>query len=104
MVRFLRAMQRSPQFEPWLRGLPRPGSNGTLRAVLPQAPAPLKARIYLKSGSMDGVLCYSGYIFPSDPTSDNVITFSVMTNNCEAPVARVRACIMQMITALSSRN
>lgn len=103
MVRFLQAMRGSPHFEAWLRGLPQPGSNGTLRNVMPKAPGPLRSRIFLKSGSMNGVLCYSGYIFPADPASDNVICFSLMTNNCEAPVTEVRGRLMQIISALAGQ-
>lgn len=104
MVRFLQAMRHSPNFEAWLHGLPQPGSNGTMRSVLPNAPEETRSRIFLKSGSMDGVLCYSGYILPSDPSSDNIITFSVMTNNCEARVSTVRSCIMQIVSALAGKN
>ena len=104
MVRFLRAMRKSPHFDTWLRGLPQPGSNGTMRFVMQNTPVEKKQRIYLKSGSMDGVLSYSGYILPSDPASDNVITFSVLTNNCEAPASEVRVCIMRILSALADQN
>ncbi|MBR5700517.1 MAG: D-alanyl-D-alanine carboxypeptidase, partial [Bacteroidales bacterium] len=62
MVRFLSAMRRSPAWNDYLAGLPIPGANGTMRTVLPTLPQETKDRIHLKSGSMNGVLCYSGYI------------------------------------------
>ena len=104
MVRYLRAMRKSPAFDAFLQSLPRPGANGTLRYVMPNAPEEKRARICMKSGSMTGVLSYSGYILPSNPASDDVITFSVFTNNSEAPVSEVRNCIMQILSALADKN
>lgn len=74
-------------------------------------PANLRNRIKVKSGSMNGVRCYSGYILPSGTAahnvtaaSDDIIVFSIMTNNCTAPTWKVRPLLDKMMIALASGN
>lgn len=95
MVEFLNAMQRSDVFQPFLASLPHPG-EGTLSALLPKLEG--RERIRIKSGSMDGVLCYSGYILDSDGTPK--ITLSIMTNNTDAPAKEVRAALARFLSLL----
>ena len=38
----------------------------------------------MKSGSMNGVRCYSGYILPSQEGGEPIV-FSILTNNVTAP-------------------
>ena len=107
LVRYLTAMQASPAFDRFLWSLPQPGGNGTLQYVLRKEPQELKNRIRMKSGSMNGVLCYSGYILPAGwdpakPLKGDIITFSILTNNCNAPVATVREKITKIITLLAA--
>ena len=102
MVEYLRKMQGTPVWKPFLESLPRPGGNGTLKVVLQKAPQELKDRIRMKSGSMDGVLCYSGYILPPDCSTDGgVITFSILTNNCTADFYVVREAITHILELLA---
>jgi D-alanyl-D-alanine carboxypeptidase/D-alanyl-D-alanine-endopeptidase (penicillin-binding protein 4) len=97
--RFLGAMMDSHCFEAFLWSLPYPGGDGTLNYNMKSYPESLRTRIRAKSGSMNGVRCYSGYILPEDyiPGSpvtqeikDRTIIFSVMTNNCTSPNWKVR--------------
>ena len=89
----------------FLASLPSPGAEGsTLKSVLKGDPAEITSRIRMKSGSMDGVLCYSGYILPSDGNAGNVIVFSIMTNNCTAPAASVRAALSRAVALLAGEN
>ena len=85
MADYLAAMEKSPAFEAFLASFPTPG-EGTLRGVLKQAPDPSRYR--LKSGSMNGVLCYSGYILV--PGGRPVIV-SIMVNNCTARTSEIRS-------------
>ena len=101
MVKYLQAMKKSPAFDSFLEALPSPGSDGTLKYLLRDLDPSVKKRIRMKSGSMDGVLCYSGYIIPASGRAQDAIVFSILTNNCDAPVSSVRAKIMSMITELS---
>lgn len=99
--RFLRAMLDSPACDDFIRSLPSPGSGGTLSYVLNGTPAKDRLRIKLKSGSMDGTLCYCGYVFPGKE-GEEVMIFSIMTNNSTASAYRVRKEIEKILRALIS--
>ena len=99
--RFLGAMMDSPCFEEFLWSLPTPGGNGTLSYNMKGYPESLRSRIRVKSGSMNGVRCYSGYILPAgfsfaqgkeipQEIKDDIIIFSILTNNCVSPSWKVR--------------
>lgn len=85
MADFLTAMEGSPAFEAFLASFAAPG-EGTLRGLLKNAPDP--SRFRLKSGSMDGILCYSGYILVP---GGRPIVVSLMVNNCTAKPSAIRA-------------
>lgn len=76
---FLQAMTSSPEFSRFVSSLPAPGSGGTLQGVMPGYDKGITSKFRLKSGSMSGVKCFSGYIFPEDGGEPAV--FSVMINN-----------------------
>ena len=101
MVEYLQQMSRSGAWAPFLQSLPYPGGNGTLRNVLRNYPNFLRRRIRMKSGSMDGVLCYSGYILPPAGVPGEPITFSIMTNNCTGEFADVRELITKILVLLA---
>lgn len=102
--RFLGAMMDSPCFEEFLWSLPYPGGEGSLSYNMKGYDPGLRRRIRVKSGSMNGVRCYSGYVLPEDfgglpdgqcgkipqEVKDRIIIFSVMTNNCVSPQWKVR--------------
>ena len=97
MADFLRAMARTKAFDSFLASLPKPG-EGTLSTLLPKLTAEQKARLRLKSGSMDGVLCYSGYVL--DTEGKPVRTFSLMVNGATAKTAVVREALGAIIEAM----
>ena len=81
--KFLKAMMSSPAYNDFLNSLPSPGFNGTLLYNMKSYPEELRSRIKVKSGSMNGVRCYSGYILPSK-ADGKIIIFSILTGNCTA--------------------
>lgn len=93
MTDFLTAMQRSPAFPAFLASLPAPG-EGTLQSVRITG----GERIRMKSGSMGGVLCYSGYIL--DEAGKPAVTFSILTGNATASASEVRAVLTGLLLAL----
>ena len=95
LVSYLQAMQKSPAFGAFLASLPTPG-EGTLSALLPKVEG--RERLHIKSGSMDGVLCYSGYILGADGLPQ--VTLSIMTNNAIAKPAEVRAVLARLLKLL----
>lgn len=104
MCRFLEAMMSSPCFEDYVATLPSPGSNGTLASNMSKTPAEIKARIKVKSGSMSGVRCYSGYVIPTEGCKDDTIIFSIMINNCTSPSWKVRQLLDKIMAAFAAAN
>lgn len=102
--RFLASMMESPCFEDYISTLPSPGSKGTLSANMKGSSEEIKSRIKVKSGSMGGVRCYSGYIIPSEGCKDETIIFSIMVNNCTAPSWKLRAQLDKIMAALAAAN
>lgn len=94
---FLSLMERSDCFEAYLAGLPQPGGEGTLSGFLRQDEPALKQRIHAKSGSLDGVKCYSGYV----ETEGGYIKFSIMLNNYSCPTSRVQPIIEGFVKQLT---
>lgn len=102
--RFLRAMYLdSGCFWEYLSTISRPGASG-MRSSLSGKSESVRSRIRMKSGSMDGVLCYSGYIMPASDRKEDVIVFSIMTNNCPDSEAPVRAFVNELIYLIANEN
>ena len=101
--RFLKAMMASPAYEDFLRSLPHPGGNGSLQYNMKSYPAELRNRIRVKSGSMNGVRCYSGYILPSTPEGRTII-FSILTGNSTAPTWKTRQLLDKMMAVIAEAN
>ena len=101
--RFLDARRSSPAYETYLHSLPYPGGNGTLQYNMKGQPEALRKRIKVKSGSMNGVRCYSGYVLPSGGQGETLV-FSIMTNNCTAPTWQVRPLLDKVMVTIASDN
>jgi len=104
MCRFLEAMMHSPHFEDFISSLPSPGSDGTLASNMKDHPAELRQRIKVKSGSMNGVRCYSGYVIPTQGCKENTILFSIMINNSTSPSWKVRQLCDKIMAAIAAAN
>ena len=109
--RFLYAITSSPAFDVFLASLPSPGFTGTLEYNMKGQPEALRSRIKVKSGSMNGVRCYSGYILPSDQVAadgsgmpDGTLVVSIMTNNCTSPTWKVRPLLDRLMVAIARCN
>ena len=96
MTRYLNAMACSPAFPSFLQSLPMPG-EGTLSSLLKDRPG--AARYRLKSGSMEGVLCYSGYLLADDGTP--LASVSVLVNGTNAGTAKVRKALEDVLRAIA---
>ena len=102
--RFLEGMMSSPHFEAYANSLPSPGKPGTLSYNMKNYPESLKERILVKSGSMNGVRCYSGYVIPADGCKDDCIIFSILVNNCTAPTWQLRPLLDKIMGVLAGLN
>ncbi len=104
-VRLLTGMAKTGVYKDYLGSLPRPGrKDGTLQTRLPKAPAAVKNRIYMKSGSMNGVRCFSGYILPSDGDTRKTIAFSIMVNNFVGKQSELAPVLDNLILELANEN
>ena len=90
---FLAAMASSPDF---IGTLPTPG-EGTLVTLLKNKP--YASRYRLKSGSMEGVLCYSGYLL--DGSGTPVATVSILVNGATASTAKLRKALEAVLGAVA---
>lgn len=97
MTAYLRSMTRSKAFDAFLGSLPQPG-EGTLASLLPKLTPAQKARIRIKSGSMTGVLCYSGYVLNGSGAPKYV--FSLMVNSATVTTAALRETLGILVEAL----
>ncbi|MCQ2145294.1 MAG: D-alanyl-D-alanine carboxypeptidase/D-alanyl-D-alanine-endopeptidase [Bacteroidales bacterium] len=106
---FLKAMTKTKEYPVFLESLPVVGRSGTVRTRLPNVADSQKIRVRMKSGSMDGVRCYCGYILPSgsavsagngSTVSGQTVIFSFMINNSTASTAEQNAAADKFITGL----
>ena len=101
--RFLTGMMSSPVFPDYIETLLSPGKGGYSARMQDESNA-IKSRIFLKSGSMNGVRCFSGYIVPTDGGKEDTIVFSVMVNNYNGPNWKVMGQIDKIIALIASMN
>ena len=103
-VRFLRKMMTLPVWNAYFESLPVPGEKGTLEGRFDKAPQAFRDRIHMKSGSMNGVRCFSGYILSSDGDPKKTVIFSLLTNNCTASSYQAAPILDSMIEAIASED
>ena len=105
MVAFLRKMASTEVFGHFFASLPKAGQRGsTMETRLKSAPAQLRDRVHMKSGSMNGVRCFSGYIDATDGKPGHIVAFTVMTNNVTAGSYTVYPIIDEIIALIASEN
>ena len=101
-VRFLRKMFRGKVRKAYIDSLPMPGGKGTLQYRMKGVPEDVRSRIRMKSGSMNGVRCFSGYILPAPGEKDDrTVVFSVLTNNIPGNSSTVYAILDEIILSLA---
>jgi D-alanyl-D-alanine carboxypeptidase/D-alanyl-D-alanine-endopeptidase (penicillin-binding protein 4) len=84
----------SPQSQAFFDSLPRAGMEGTVRNFLRDTN--LAGRVWVKSGSIFNVQCYSGYLIDGDRR----YAFTILVNNFTGTRAQVRAAIEQFMLSL----
>ena len=101
--RYLKSMLESEDAEDFIGTLASPGKPH-YKSRLKDEPDSVRSRIFLKSGSMNGVRCFCGYIAPQSGIKEDTIIFSIMTNNCTASDWRVYPILDQIIAAIAFEN
>ena len=102
-VQFLSAMMDSPVFGEYVGSLGQPGGP-YYESRLSGEPGSIRSRVHYKSGSMNGVRCFSGYIEPSAGDRGDTIIFSLMTNNALASTSTLDAILDRIVALLASEN
>ena len=100
---FLHRMMELPEFPDYIRSLPQPGV-GTQVGRMRYEDASARERVYYKSGSMEGVRCYSGYVVPTDGGKEDTVIFSVMVNNYTGPSWKLLNTIDHIIALIAATN
>ncbi len=95
-------MEKSETFPEFFLSLPVPGHGGTLKTVLKDEPAKLKERIHAKSGSLNGVRCYAGYVQAGK--RNGLIKFAILTNHYCYPTSAVQPKIEGFLKALAQED
>ena len=72
---------------------PRAGVDGTVKRMMRSGPA--KGKVWIKSGSISGVLCYSGYLRNK---RGKLLSFTIFCNQISGSTASVRSHIEQLLT------
>lgn len=93
MAKVLETMARSKMSDSYVSIFPRVGAEGSVRNLL--AKTRLSGRLALKSGSMNGVLCYAGYKLGLDGNPTHVVV--IMVNNFSCKIGNVRSAIAKYL-------
>ena len=56
----------------------------------------------MKSGSMDGVRCFSGYVLPADGRLGGAVVFSVLVNNMNSRGRTATDAVDSIVAAIAS--
>ena len=76
LCRYLMAVSREPFYDQFLHSLAVVGQSGTARNLLPSLPKDIT--VYIKTGSMEGVKSYAGYIVTA---SGETLAFAIIAND-----------------------
>lgn len=99
---FLAAMSKEKCFKDYLASIASPSTDSSTKALLPLlSEQPYASRVHLKSGSMKGVMCYSGYMLPATEDGE-IIVFSIMLNNGTESSSRLRKTVEKKLVEVLS--
>lgn len=101
--RFLRALMDQPVFEAFAGTLSQPGV-GSQAGRLRSEPQTVRSRIWYKSGSMEGVRCYTGFVTPTDGGKEDTIIFSVLLNSYSGPNWMAMSRLDKLIALIAAEN
>lgn len=82
----------------FFNSLPKAGQEGTVRNFLRNSK--LTGKVFVKSGSIGGVQCFSGYLIDDNKK----YAFAVMVNKFNGTRPQVRSAIEQLLLSMESNN
>ena len=75
MCRYLAAMSKEPFYNEFLQSIAKVGENGTAKKLLPTLPRGIS--VHVKTGTMDGVKAYAGYV---KAANGQTLAFTIVSN------------------------
>lgn len=97
-AQFLSGITKYIPIDELITYLPKGGYTGTVRGMFGGSKA--RGHVWLKSGSMEGVLSYTGLVHAKN---DQWYSFSIIVNGFTAPSTQVRASLEKIITAIYAK-
>lgn len=94
LAKVLEKMTKGQHGKTYTSFFPKAGMDGTMRSFLSKSP--LKGKIAMKTGSVNGVQCYAGYKLDGDGNPTHVIV--VMINGFFSTRAELKSAIEKLIT------
>lgn len=94
---FLNEMTRLSSYPDFYKSLAKVGETGTVKNLVPGLPSRVEMRV--KSGSMDGVLSYAGYV---TTTSGEQLCFSIISNNHDCSNASLKAMVEKLLLKIAT--
>ena len=98
MAQFLSGLSSSIDIDQVTSYIPRGGMEGTVRGMF--GGSSIKGHIWLKSGSMEGVQSYSGYI---KSKSGKWYSFSLIVNGYSSEPKKIRSQLQKMIIGIYNK-
>lgn len=95
MADFLKGVANSISLEKATSFLPKAGIQGTVKSLLRSSPA--KGRVWAKSGSMEGVMSYSGYI---KSKSGKWLSYCIIVNGFSQKLRTMRIELQDFLEAV----
>lgn len=75
MCRYLAAISKEPFYNEFLQSIAKAGENGTAKNLLPKLP--LGITVHVKTGTMDGIKAYAGYVVAAN---GQTLAFTIVSN------------------------
>ena len=75
MCRYLATMSKEPFYNEFLQSIAKVGENGTAKNLLPNLPKNIT--VHVKTGTMDGVKAYAGYVIAAN---GQTLAFTIVSN------------------------
>ena len=95
ICRYLNMITREDYYDDFVHTLAENGKSGTAKNILPHLGT--SAHIFLKTGTLDGVRAYAGYVKKDD---GNTYSFAVIINNHECSTAQVNEKMNRILAKL----
>jgi D-alanyl-D-alanine carboxypeptidase/D-alanyl-D-alanine-endopeptidase (penicillin-binding protein 4) len=92
MCNFLAEISKQPYYNDFVKTLSQIGKSGTAKNMLKNQP--VKQEIYIKTGSMNGIKTYAGYIINK---KGELISFCFMANNFECSQNKISQKLEQIL-------